>query len=497
MANTPENKKVSVWKKIFGKNNNKDPDITETEAAGEFRKAVQKTADAVGTLAVEVVDISGRADMISAEVAEEAKTFKSLQGISNALINSNNIVDNSVRRTKDVISRATANVADSRSNINSSITDIKLLTESVAENENSLGQINSSLKDVMKIAQTIHAISKQTNLLALNATIEASRAGESGRGFAVVAQEVKELSKKTGEATTHISSTLKTLADHITTMVDKTHDDAQKAESVREGAEGIDSVIQLLEQNITEIDIESSAIVEAVSDIDVHCKDTANGLDAISGQVEKSDQNLVKAKEKIASLKNWTERLVRYTVVPGIETVDTPLIKLVKEKAREIGELFEDAIAKGSIVDSDFFDHNYQPIPGTDPVQYEARFTTFCCNALPDIQESVVDNEERIISCTAVDINGYMPRHLNRCSNPQKPGDTVYNINNSRWKQIYNDPVGIAAARNNKDFLLQTYRISLGEAQYANIKDVSAPIYIGGKHWGALRITYDMQVTED
>ena len=481
--------------RLFGKRDDQEPEIKID--VDQLKNAVQKTANSVGKLAVEIVDISGRIDVLSTEVNEEAKTFKRLQEISNSLIQSNNIVDNSVQRTKEAVSKAKNNAQESRENIHNSIEDIKLLTESVTENQDSLEQINLSLKDVLKIAHTISAISKQTNLLALNATIEASRAGDAGRGFAVVADEVKELSKKTSEATSHISGTLKTLANQIITLVDKSHDDTEKAESVRTGAENIDSVIQLLEENISQIDSESNEIVNAVTEIDVHCKDTADGLDNISGQVDKSNENLAKAKDKINFLRGWTEELIRYTVIPGIETVDTPIINLVKEKALEIGKLFEDGIAKGIVTETDMFDHSYEPIPNTEPTQFLTRFTEFCCKVLPDIQEAVVENEERIISCTAVDLNGYMPRHLNRCSNPQKPGDATYNIQSSRWKQIYNDPVGIAAARNVKDFLLQTYRIPVSATEYANIKDVSAPIYINGKHWGGLRITYDMRVTVD
>ncbi len=496
LKNTSENKKT-IMQRLFGSNKEKAIDSGVKPDVDLLQNAVQKTANSVGKLAVEIVDISGRVDVLSEEVSEEVKTFKRLQDISAALIQSNNIVDNSVQRTKDVVSKAAQNVEESRSNISDSIQDIKHLTESVTDNQGSLEQINGSLKDVLKIAQSITAISKQTNLLALNATIEAARAGESGKGFAVVADEVKELSRKTGEATSNISSTLKTLAGQIISLVEKSHDDTQKAEAVRKGAENINDVIHLLEQNISEIDSESNEIVDAVGDIDIHCKNTAAGLDDISGQVDKSNENLARAKDKISFLRSWTEELVRYTVVPGVETVDTPVINLVKDKAREVGVLFEEGIVKGAITEADLFDLEYQPIPNTEPMQYVTRFTEFCCKVLPSIQEPVVDDDERIISCTAVDVNGYMPRHLNRCSNPQKPGDVTYNMQSSRWKQIYKDPVGIAAARNNNDFLLQTYRIALSETQYANIKDVSAPIYIHGKHWGALRITYDMHVTED
>ena len=61
-----------------------------------------------------------------------------------------------------------------------------------------LGEASAEIGQVIKV---ITSIAQQTNLLALNATIEAARAGDAGRGFAVVASEVKELARKTAEAT--------------------------------------------------------------------------------------------------------------------------------------------------------------------------------------------------------------------------------------------------------------------------------------------------------
>lgn len=62
-----------------------------------------------------------------------------------------------------------------------------------------LDDVQKDVSELEKSISDIDGINRQTNFLALNATIEASRAGEAGRTFAVVAQEVRHLSRTTGE----------------------------------------------------------------------------------------------------------------------------------------------------------------------------------------------------------------------------------------------------------------------------------------------------------
>ena len=91
--------------------------------------------------------------------------------------------------------------------------------------------------------------------------------------------------------------------------------------------------------------------------------------------------------------------------------------------------------------------------------------------------------------CAAVDRNGYLPTHNLKFSQPQG-ADPVWNAANARNRRIFNDRTGLAAGRNERRFLLQTYRRDMGGGHRVLMKDLSAPIIVQGRHWGGLRLAY-------
>ena len=153
-------------------------------------------------------------------------------------------------------------------------------------------------------------------------------------------------------------------------------------------------------------------------------------------------------------------------------------------------KIFEDALASGAVSMDDMFDTNYVEIPGSNPVQYRTKFLDWADRALPAFQEAFLAKDRRMAFCAMVDRNGYLPVHNNIYSHPQRPGDVAWNTANSRNRRIFNDPAGLAAGRNQRSYLIQSYPRDMGNGNTVMMREIDVPIRIRGRHWGGFRTAY-------
>ena len=134
-------------------------------------------------------------------------------------------------------------------------------------------------------------------------------------------------------------------------------------------------------------------------------------------------------------------------------------------------------------------DENYREIPGTDPKQYLTDYVEFTDRVLPAIQDPIQKSDPRIVFCVAWAKGGYLPTHNPNYRLPQGK-DPVWNNANCRNRRLFNDRAVKKVAANTKPFLLQTYRRDMGGGNFVLMKDLSSPILVRGRHWGAFRMGF-------
>jgi methyl-accepting chemotaxis protein len=152
--------------------------------------------------------------------------------------------------------------------------------------------------------------------------------------------------------------------------------------------------------------------------------------------------------------------------------------------------IFENAVASGAISIDDMFDTNYVEIPGSNPLQHRSKILDWADRALPPFQEVFLARDPRMVFCVMIDRNGYLPVHNKVYSHPQRPGDVAYNTTNSRNRRIFNDAAGLAAGRNTRSYLIQSYARDMGNGKTVMMREIDVPIRVNGRHWGGFRTAY-------
>ncbi|HEY2246615.1 MAG TPA: methyl-accepting chemotaxis protein [Bradyrhizobium sp.] len=155
-------------------------------------------------------------------------------------------------------------------------------------------------------------------------------------------------------------------------------------------------------------------------------------------------------------------------------------------------KILEDAVASGAISIGDLFDENYVEIPGTNPLQHRTKFLDWADRALPAFQEAFREKDQRMAFCAMVDRNGYLPVHNKIYSHPQRPGDVAWNTANARNRRIFNDTAGLAAGRNQRSYLIQSYARDMGNGITIMMREIDVPIRVQGRHWGGFRTAYKL-----
>src|SRR6202163_4156615 len=457
--------------------------------ASDAERLVDQLANRIGGLGVELADVAGNLQEVAGRVTTQADRFGHLQKTAEKMVSANHNIATASQAVQTATTAAVGEITQSRAVVDAAVKHIAELIEAVGRIERRLGAVGTALAQVAKVSGSIEAIAKQTNLLALNATIEAARAGAAGRGFAVVASEVKNLAEATRQATHLIGETVRDLDGQIGNLIGASGDASLRAKSAGEGAQQIQSIIVRVQDGFTSVGHEIDGVARAATSNLADCDMVIDELGTLAKGVDLSSIELKHADDRVAKLLDLSEGLIELIADSGVETSDAPLIRIVIDTAKQISAAFESAIERGDIRLDQLMDERYREIPGTDPQQYLTIYVAFLARVLPPIQDPIQKSDPRIVFCVAWAKGGYLPTHNPNYRLPQGP-DPVWNNAHCRNKRLFNDRAVRKVADNTKPFLLQTYRRDMGGGNFVLMKDLSSPIYVRGRHWGAFRMGF-------
>jgi methyl-accepting chemotaxis protein len=176
----------------------------------------------------------------------------------------------------------------------------------------------------------------------------------------------------------------------------------------------------------------------------------------------------------------------------AIRDENTEFVTRAMDAGVALTKIFGDAVATGAISIEDMFDTDYVEIAGSNPLQHRTRILNWADRALPDFQEAFLAKDPRMAFCVTIDRNGYLPVHNKVYSQPQRPGDVAWNTANCRNRRIFNDPAGLAAGRNTRSYLIQSYARDMGNGTTVMMREIDVPIRVKGRHWGGFRTAYKL-----
>ena len=257
-------------------------------------------------------------------VEEVVNTFTSagerIRGTAADLAASNRDMAQQVTQASDAATRAAADVAG----VASAARDVQTLvmnsahqlTEARGASERTSSELlradatmrtlATAAQRIEQVIKLIQAIAGQTSLLALNATIEAARAGDSGRGFAVVAAEVKDLSRRTAQATEEVTAQIHGIQQAVRDTADAI---GAVDRSVTAMGDVNANINRIIEQQISQLDLIGSEAMKVAATVSA----TLPGIRSVVGDVTVAgDAVLATADDLIGRAQSLVSSVSRY-----------------------------------------------------------------------------------------------------------------------------------------------------------------------------------------
>lgn len=453
-----------------------------------FQQITEQMADHGNRIAIHAAEVSSSVQILQSDLQTEDREVRELSVGINRIEGAMNALAQSAAQAAVCASRASQAGSASQRVLSDAALRADTTMQQTQLASNRLAALADKSDRIEQVCEMIVSVAEQTELLALNAVNEAARVGEQGRGFALAANEVRGLAQDTSAATNEISGMLAQLGTEVraanTTIAGLTKGVAEGVTLTAEAGQHLADV----RVNADTAHERMQAVTEGASanwNELVHISACAKPL---AGHLKENVAQAREAAEQAEQLSSVVETIHGQVVTLGGHSQHAHMRFVAQSVAQSIGQAFELGIEEEQISESVLFGRVDATAGETEPPDRETRFDGFADQVLPTIQEPVLELNPELTYLGIVDRQGYFPAQ-NRRYTGSRDGDSRTDTADDRATGFGNQ-IDQRCSGSTEPFLLQTYKDEGAEVMH----DISAPIHVNGRHWGAFRMGYRAQV---
>ena len=359
------------------------------------------------------------------------------------------------------------------------------LVERNARNHDELEALRRQFDGVVHQVGKIRTIAERVNLLALNAAIEAARAGDAGRGFAVVADEIRNLARATEGTVRDIGSEVDTIQRTVRTTADAAQQFAEDMRSSQGRMHGLAGDFNSIAAGIARIATQTASTSSTFAEQGGKLRGLQSHFDRMAVQVRSFGDEHVDEAQRFARELDAALGKSQHLFVSSTEyltdSASSRMVQDITERAAALAALLEQALSDGELDEATLFDDQYVPIPGTDPPRCTTRYTAWFRQHVQAFEDAYLASSPQYKAAVVIDRNAYAAVS-NSITDRPLTGNAEYDRLHNRSQRRFDDAVVVAAARHADGVMLQVYARDNGEVMSV----LSHPVYVRGRHWGAL-----------
>jgi methyl-accepting chemotaxis protein len=289
----------------------------------QLAAAAEQSNVAMQQIAATVQQVARGAAQQSESVARAAHSEEQLSRAVDSVAQGAQTQAAAIARASEIAVQITALMEQ----MTAQITRTETVRDNVKRSAQKVQEMGQRSTQIQSIADTIDDFASQTNMLALNAAIEAKRAEEHGYSFGVVANEVRQLAKRSDEATDEIgrlvtqmrrasdeavlsiNASAAEVEQYVTEIAAATQQMTMMAQGLSEAMDAASNIIESHTASTHQMTADSAQVSQEIENVASISQENSAAAEEVSAAIEEMNAQMEEVTASAQSLADMAQSL--------------------------------------------------------------------------------------------------------------------------------------------------------------------------------------------